>query len=75
MMTTTSLNPLQLLTVKQVAELTGMGVSTIWLNSRKGTFPQGIKVSQRCTRWKAQDIHSFIEQISQKQTPEIKVAS
>lgn len=52
-----------LLDVKQVAGLCNIGVSTVWQLVKNGTFPKGIKLSNRCTRWKRTDIVKWINEI------------
>ena len=49
-------DPKPLMTVKQVARLLGVGKSTIWRWCKQGKFPRPIKLSQRITRWRAEDV-------------------
>ncbi len=49
----------ELLSVKQVAAVTGLSVTTIWRNSAKGTFPKPIKVCGS-TRWPREAVHAVI---------------
>lgn len=48
----------QLLTVKQVSELVGLGKSTIWGQVRKGNFPEPIRIG-RSTRWRRADLEAL----------------
>lgn len=35
--------------------------STWWDGIKTGRFPKPIKLSERCTAWRAEDIHALIE--------------
>jgi predicted DNA-binding transcriptional regulator AlpA len=48
----------QLLTVKEVAALSGLGVSTVWLQAKKGNFPAPIKIGGS-TRWRRTDVEAL----------------
>ena len=52
-------NQAQLLTVKEVAALTGLGVSTVWLQAKKGNFPAPIKIGGS-TRWRRADVEALV---------------
>ena len=52
--------PTKLLRVKQVAELTGMGVSTVWKYVKLGEFPEPFKLSMRVTVWSSDDVNDWI---------------
>ncbi len=52
---------LQHLRVREVAALTGMGVSTIWAKCKAGEFPKPIKLSTRLTCWKASEVQAWLE--------------
>ena len=51
----------KLLRVKQVAEVTGLGVSTIWEYAKDGKFPKPHKLSTRVTVWKHEDVDAWID--------------
>lgn len=57
-----SVNPDQRLTVKQLAALLGIGVSTAWKMSSDGRLPVPEKYGNRCSRWRYGDI--FPHQVS-----------
>lgn len=42
-----------LLDVKQVAKLLNIGVSTVWALVKVGRFPEPIRLTTRCSRWRA----------------------
>ena len=48
------------LQVKEVAHLGGVGVSTVWRNSKLGTMPKPIKVSANTTRWRLSEINAWL---------------
>ncbi|WP_413460098.1 helix-turn-helix transcriptional regulator [Herbaspirillum huttiense] len=54
-----------LLSVKQVAEKFGIGVSTVWAwNSQTGkSFPKPVKLSKRCTRWCGDEIEEYLNRV------------
>jgi len=37
--------------------------STWWAGVKSGRFPQPVKLSERCTAWRVEDIHALIEQV------------
>lgn len=45
---------------KQLAERFGVSRNTIWRWTREKTFPQCIKLSEACTRWRSDDIEQWI---------------
>jgi prophage regulatory protein len=49
------------LSVTKVAELLGVSASTIWRWTRTpgGAFPQPVRLSAGCTRWKTSDVLAF----------------
>jgi predicted DNA-binding transcriptional regulator AlpA len=48
------------ISVKQVANILGIGVSTasLW-SGKKPKFPTAIRLSERCTRWSLTEVNSF----------------
>lgn len=53
-----------LLDVKQVAELLNIGVSTVWALVKKGRFPEPIRLTNRCSRWKRSDVVAWSKTLS-----------
>ena len=51
----------KLLRVKQVSELTGIAVSTIWKYVKLQQFPQPFKLSMRCTVWDSNEVDAWIQ--------------
>jgi prophage regulatory protein len=56
------------LRLPQVLEVIPVGKTNWWEGVKSGRFPQPIKLSPRCTAWKAEDIRELITCLS-KQTP------
>lgn len=50
-----------LLDVKQVAGLLNIGVSTVWALVKEGRFPEPIRLTSRCTRWRRSDVVAWAE--------------
>ena len=38
----------------------GFSATTLWRRVKQGTFPQPIKLSERVTAWRAEDIHAWM---------------
>jgi predicted DNA-binding transcriptional regulator AlpA len=56
-----------LLRLPQVLALVGVGKSTWWKLVRDGRAPQAVKLSDRCTAWRAADVATFIENAGQSE--------
>jgi len=50
----------KLLRVKQVAEITGMGVSTIWRLAKQDKFPKPHKLTAGMTVWNSEDVEAWV---------------
>lgn len=55
----------RLLTLRQVAERTSMGESTVQVRERTGTFPKAV-YNGRSKRWKLSDVVKFIDSLPTK---------
>ena len=51
----------KLIRVKQVAELTGIAVSTIWKYVKLDQFPKPHKLSMRATVWIESEVDAWID--------------
>jgi len=49
--------------VKEVAQMLGIGVSTVWLWVKQDKLPQPKRLSPRTTVWRLSDIQNFIEAV------------
>jgi prophage regulatory protein len=50
----------------QVLEVIPIGKTCWWEGVKSGRYPKPVKVSARCTAWKAEDIHALIKMLSEK---------
>lgn len=51
-------------TTAAIPALIPVSRSTWWAGVRTGRFPKPIKLSERCTAWKVEDILALIEQVA-----------
>lgn len=51
----------------QVLRFIPVGKTCWWEGVKSGRFPQPVKLSERCTAWRAEDIRALIERISTQQ--------
>lgn len=54
------------LRARQIHPLLGIGLSTWWLWVKEGRAPKGIRLGSRTTVWRAEDIRSLLDQLSQE---------
>ena len=48
--------------IKQAAQYLGMGESTVWRKAKTDPdFPKPIKLSERVTAWRVDDLEAYIE--------------
>ena len=47
--------------LKQILTVIPVGKSSWWAGVKTGRFPKPIKLSERCTVWRAEDIHHLIK--------------
>ena len=50
----------------QVLEVIPIGNTCWWEGVKSGRYPKPVKLSMRCTAWKAEDIHALIRQLSEQ---------
>jgi prophage regulatory protein len=53
--------PRRALRIREVSAKTGIGQSSIWRLTKRGLFPQPIKISQSCTAWFEHEIEEFLD--------------
>ena len=54
----------ELLTVEQVAQLTTLGVRTVWSLVSEGSFPRPVKIG-RATRWRRSQIMAWVDSLDE----------
>ena len=54
------------LRLPQVLSLIPLGKTSWWEGVRTGRFPKPVKLSARCTAWRAEDIRNLISQLAAK---------
>lgn len=57
------------LRLKQVLTVIPLGKTCWWEGVKSGRFPKPVKLSQRCTAWRAEDIHELIRTLSEQTSP------
>lgn len=55
-----------LLRLPEVLALVPVSPSTWWAGIKTGKFPAGVRLSQRCTAWKAADIQALLDGLEQE---------
>jgi prophage regulatory protein len=52
--------------LREVLTVIPVGKSCWWEGVKSGRYPKPIKLSARCTAWKAEDIRGLIKQLSEQ---------
>jgi predicted DNA-binding transcriptional regulator AlpA len=50
----------------QILEVIPIGKTSWWEGVKSGRFPPSVKLSERCTAWKAEDIRDLIKRLSEQ---------
>jgi prophage regulatory protein len=53
----------------QILTVIPVGKTCWWEGVRSGRYPKPVKLSPRCTAWRAEDIHLLILQIAEQSRP------
>lgn len=53
------------LRLPQVLSVIPLGKTCWWEGVRSGRFPKPVKLSARCSAWRAEDIHALIKNLSE----------
>lgn len=53
------------LRLSQVLHVIPLGKTTWWEGVKSGRFPKPVKLSPRCTAWRAEDIRALIKDLSE----------
>jgi prophage regulatory protein len=51
--------------LSQILEVIPIGKTSWWEGVKSGRFPKSVKLSERCTAWKAEDIRDLIKNLSE----------
>jgi predicted DNA-binding transcriptional regulator AlpA len=54
------------LRLTQVLEFIPLGKTCWWEGVKSGRFPKPVKLSARCTAWRAEDIRYLVEELSKQ---------
>jgi prophage regulatory protein len=57
--------------LNQVLTVIPVGKSSWWAGVKSGKYPKSIKLSIRCTVWRAEDIHDLIKRLGEQ--PSLKL--
>jgi prophage regulatory protein len=52
--------------LSQVLNVIPVGKTCWWEGVKSGRFPKPIKLTERCTAWRAEDIRNLIQQIAER---------
>jgi predicted DNA-binding transcriptional regulator AlpA len=50
----------------QVLEVIPLGKTSWWEGVKSGRFPKSVKLSPRCTAWRAEDIRELVKHLSEQ---------
>jgi prophage regulatory protein len=50
------------LRAKEVAQMLGIGISTVWYYVKIGNLPEPIRLGKRVTVWKLSDLNEWMEE-------------
>lgn len=59
--------------LRQVLQVIPVGKTCWWEGVKSGRFPKPVKISERCTAWRAEDIIALIAQITNRASKDIDV--
>ncbi len=54
------------LRLPQVLSLIPIGKSCWWQGVKSGRYPKPVKLSERCTAWRVEDILALVKQLGQR---------
>ena len=55
----------RILRLKAVLERTGLSRSTLYRKIERGTFPQQVRISERCIGWRESDVQQWLSNPTQ----------
>lgn len=53
--------------LREVLTIIPVGKTCWWEGVKSGRFPKPVKLSPRCTAWRAEDIHELIQRLGEQQ--------
>lgn len=53
-------SPERLLSLREIEHVTGLRSSAIYLRVARGEFPQPLRISSRCSRWKESEVMAWV---------------
>ncbi len=53
--------------LREVLTVIPVGKTCWWEGVKSGRFPKPVKLSVRCTAWRAEDIHQLIHELGEKE--------
>ncbi len=56
---------LRLLDVREVAQILGIAVRTVWRLSATGELPAPVRIGARIVRWRLSDIEQYLEALAE----------
>lgn len=54
-------DPIRILRLAQVREITGLGKTTLYELQSQGAFPMRVKITDHCVGWVEQDVQTWLE--------------
>nr|WP_058989179.1 AlpA family phage regulatory protein [Acetobacter senegalensis] len=58
---------LYLLDIKEVIKRTSLSRTTIWRRLKSKSFPEPVRLSEQCVRWRADEVDSWIRNLPARQ--------
>lgn len=56
-----------LLNVKEVSKRTSLSRTTIWRWLKGGRFPEPLRLSENCVRWRSEDVDTWVRNLTARQ--------
>ena len=53
-------DPIRILRLAQVLEITGIGKTTLYELQSQGSFPMRVRITDHCVGWVAQEVQSWL---------------
>lgn len=56
-------NSVGFLRLNEVLQVIPVSSSTWWAGVKSGRYPKGVKISDRCTAWRVEEIYALMEKL------------